>query len=810
MKKIADVLVKTRNYILAGMILITIISVFLMKQVNVVSDMTKYLPDNSSMKQGIDIMNEQFPVTESEQTIRVMADDINAAQKEQLLKELQDIENVSSVDYELDNDAYNKDNYTLYILNTKYDYDSEEFKNITEHVSDMQTEWSLCYDTGDTAIGGVPPMIILLAFVILMIILFIMCNSWVEPFLFLITIGIAIIINMGTNAFFSGVSQITYSIAAILQLVLSMDYSIILMNRYRQELEKTDKKELAMSSALGNAFSSITSSSLTTFVGLLALIFMNFKIGADMGIVLAKGVLISLICIFTVLPALILMFDGLIKKTAKSSLVISMKSVSRFSFHGRYVISGLFAVLFVVLCFLKGNTEINYSMISQDKIAEIFPKENTFVVVYNNRDEAYMQNVAEKLTEDKNIKNVSAYATTLGKKYSITELRGVLQKSGITEENMIDDSMLQMIFYVHFRGDENPKMTLAQFFDFMQNFITEHKEYASMMEEQDSQQLQSFATLLQNPEYADMELTASELYQMIGQQNSNLDENKINLMYQLYFSQNEFDDSWKMSMEELFAQIKEMNSNDVYAALLPESLDSTVQEAEKSLKEGKEQLVGKEYSRMILTTTFPEESEETTQFLAALYEELSNSQLKESYVIGNSAMEYEMAQTFHSELNKISWITMAAIFVVILLTFRSVGIPLILVVVIQGAVYATMVVMNIFGGGIYYLALLIVQSILMGATIDYGILFSNYYRENRKSLAVAEALTAAYDGSIHTIMTSGLIMVLVTFILGYAFSNPVIGQICHIISAGVLIAIILVLFVLPGIICALDDKCRCK
>ncbi len=734
MEKLSEFLVKKRRFIFCCMLVFTVISVFLMNHVNIVTDMTTYLPDNSAMKQGMDIMNSEFPDAETEQTIRVMADGLSAEQKEELFNTLQKIENVSSVDYDAESADYNKDSYTLYILNTSYAYDSAEVSAITDTIESMASDWNLVYDTGEITQQSVPPMLIVLALAILMAILFFMCNSWVEPFLFLATIAIAIVINMGTNAFLSGVSETTYSIAAILQLVLSMDYSIILMNRYRQELKKSEtvnakaikgeitnsesiSKEQAMTAAIKNAFSSVASSSLTTIVGLLALIFMDFKIGADMGIVLAKGVLISLICILTVLPALILTFDKAIQKTAKKVLPLPMDGISRFSFRGKYGITGFFAVLFVVLYLLKGNTLITYSMTEQTDVDKVFPKTNTLVVVYENKDEDAIAALAPELENDPSVKSVMTYSTTLGKEYTAPELVTMLQASGF--------------------------------------------------------------------------------------QSSLLNENTVSILYQQYFGKDNYDASCSMTMEQLFDEAEKLVANKAYAALIPASISDNLTDFKKQLEEGKAPMIGADYSRMILMTRLDEESDETTQFLSDLSAKLDGFSGK-SYVIGSSAMEYEMAQTFDGELNKISLITMLAIFIVVLATFRSVAVPVILVLVIQGAVYATMVIMGIAGGGMYYLALLIVQSILMGATIDYGILFSNYYRENRKTQAPDKALTAAYNGSIHTIMTSGLIMVLVTFILGFAFGDPATRQICHIISAGVLCAIILVLFVLPGILCTLD------
>ena len=228
--------------------------------------------------------------------------------------------------------------------------------------------------SGEIYDANVPPVStenLLLALAILVVVLLVMCNSWFEPVVFLGTIAVAVIINNGTNAFLPSISDSANSIVAVMQLVLSMDYSIILMNRYTQEKERhTDKKE-AMKEAIRSAFPAITSSSLTTFVGLLALVFMSFKIGGDMGIALAKSVLISLICIFTVLPSFILASDKILVKTKKKSLNIPMGGYSKIAVKGRYVISGLFLVLFVGLFIAKGNTEILYTLDTNSKVDHI-------------------------------------------------------------------------------------------------------------------------------------------------------------------------------------------------------------------------------------------------------------------------------------------------------------------------------------------------------------------------------------------------------------------------------------------------------
>ena len=222
------------------------------------------------------------------------------------------------------------------------------------------------------------------------------------------------------------------------------------------------------------------------------------------------------------------------------------------------------------------------------------------------------------------------------------------------------------------------------------------------------------------------------------------------------------------------------------------------------LDDGINQLLGKEYSLMMVETSLPTESEETSKFMASITALFDDNLPNKVYLIGNTPMSYEMEQNFNKELLTITLLTAIAIFIVVLFTFRSLLIPAALVLLVQCGVYLTMTVNGLAGYSIYYLALLIVQCILMGATIDYGILFTNYYRENRKTMDIQGALLSAYNGSIHTILTSGLIMVIVTGAIGFSPVDPTIAQICRIISIGALSAILLILFVLPGLIATCD------
>lgn len=328
MKKVVDFITKKRLLIFIITIILAIGSGIAMLFVNINKDMTKYLPEDSQMKQGMDIMENEFETTTTNETFKIMFEDLESNDKQTIFEELSNYEGVENVLYDENSADYNKENYTLYVIETKYQSISKTQELLDSIVKDYKHDYKL-YSYYNNSEDNLLDFLIPIAVVIVIIILFIMSTSLIEVLLILANIGIAIVLNMGTNIIFSSISDMTFSIAAVLQLVLSIDYSIILVNRYKQERINTDSPIEAMKKALYNAFKSITSSSLTTFVGLLALIFMSFTIGKDMGLVLAKGVLFSLICIFTLLPTLIIWSDKLLKITDKKYLLAKIKDRKR-------------------------------------------------------------------------------------------------------------------------------------------------------------------------------------------------------------------------------------------------------------------------------------------------------------------------------------------------------------------------------------------------------------------------------------------------------------------------------------------------
>lgn len=723
MKKIADFIVEKRIYILITLLVIAGFCATLIPKVEVNTDLTKYLPDDSSMKIGMDIMEEEFPPAPADYTIRVMFKDLTDEEIVSMKEKLSEIKNVNSVDYKEDDKDYNRDGYTKFVLHTVYEYESPEESEIEDTLEKDFNHDGMEYKNDNVDTPNFPVWVGISAVVLLTIILIIMCESWVEPFLFLFTIGIAVVINLGTNIIQGSISENTFSIAAILQLVLSIDYSIILTNRYRQEMPKYSDKRSAMKAAIVSAFSSISSSSLTTVVGLLALIFMSFKIGLDMGFVMAKGVFLSVVCVFLILPGLVIMCTKWIDKTAKKPLHVPTGGIARFCNRFRIPLTVGFIALFVAAYLIQRHTVIAYSISSFDPVAQVFPKNGTIVLLYENKDDEYVTAFADELKEMDCVLSAANYSNTLGKQYNVSEMTAAI------------------------------------------------KELSEGMGGGDSSGFE-------------------------------LNESMISLLFIKKFGLGKADST--MSIEELFNYVNDEVINDpTLRPMIGDEMAEEVKNYAKDLNDGIKQLKGDRFSRLILTVTLPEEGDETTAFYEMIYDRCDK--LKGEYhLIGSTAMNYEMSLSFAGELLFITLLTAISIYLVVLITFRSFIVPVILVLLVQCGVFITVSIIGFQGYSMYFIALLVVQCILMGSMIDYGILFSNYYREFRKTLVRGEALKKAYECSIHTILTSGMLIVTATAILSKCYGDPTVEQMCKTISIGAACAICLILFVLPGILACLD------
>ncbi len=731
MKKAASFLVEKRRFFLCVFLLLAAVSLLVMSRVRINYDLTEYLPADSRMKQGIRLMEQEFG-RESSSQLRVMLSGLSEGEKNEAVHWLSGQDHVSDVIWQPD-ENHNRDNCTLFEITTEYDSHSKEAAALFSAVHSR-------YDSRGVETGGdihdanvplLPLHMIVISVALVLLILLLMCKSWFEPVVIMANIGIAVAINLGTNIVFSGISEYTSSIVGLLQLVLSMDYSIILLNRYAQEKEKSPDNASAMKAALAAAFPAVTGSSLTTFAGLLCLAFMRFRLGADMGFALAKSVIVSLICIFTVLPSLILVSDRWIEKTRKKALHIPAGALSRYEYRGRFALLFVFLALFAGVFLLKSGTDIQYMLETSNPVDAVFEKHHSLVLLYETKDSDRIAEVLAPLEEDRKVTGITAFCNTLGKAYRAEEIAELFGGS------TMDPALIRLIYTDRF---------------------------ADLPAGRDTSLLALYAA-----------------------------------------SRNAYREDWAMMPAELVSYLQDHLLEDPrFSGFITDDIRQQITEAGDMIHTYAAKLEGEKTGRVILTVSYPEDSAETRAFLRSLTERCESILEGETWLIGTAVMNDEMAQTFDSELNRITLLSALAIFIVVALTFRSLIIPLILVLTVQCGIYLTMTFISLSGGSMFYLAILMVQCILMGATVDYAILYTSYYREQRGRAGNPEAIRSALGGSLHTILTSASIMIVAAGILGFVFANPAIGEICLTISRGAISASLIIVFILPGVLAALD------
>lgn len=528
MKKITDFIVNKRNIILIIFVILTGVCLYTSTKVNINSDITKYLPSTSETKIGKDIMDEEFEEQKSSE-LNVMFKDLSESDKKTTFKELQSIEGVSKVEYD-NTEEYNNGEYTLYTLKVD-DYDhSKTAENVYNEVNKNYKTEAMSGSIYDEYKPVLKLWIVVLAIAIAMVILTILSESYIEPWLYLTSIGIAVFINKGTNIMFPSVSNITDSITAILQLALSMDYSIMLSNRYRQEREKEKDKEKAMKKALYDSFKAISSSSVTTIVGLLALVFMSFTIGRDLGFVLAKGVLLSLVSIFLCLPGLLLMFDKAIISSKKKSPNLNLTKLGKFGYKTRVAQLIIIVVAFVGAYLLKGNLEILYTDSQQDKVGKYFPATNQIAIVYENKYENVISEYCKSLTSDKKANQVLCYGNTINEKLSYNELNKKFKDLG--QETEIDDYLIKIIYYNYYNKNTNDSMTLDEFIKFIKSDIYTNEKVSGLI----SDEIKDNINLLENfsnKENINKKRSISEIASILG-----ISESDVKDLLILYNSKN--------------------------------------------------------------------------------------------------------------------------------------------------------------------------------------------------------------------------------------------------------------------------------
>ena len=372
----------------------------------------------------------------------------------------------------------------------------------------------------------------------------------------------------------------------------------------------------------------------------------------------------------------------------------------------------------------------------------------------------------------------------------------------------MDSKSAEQLYLVHVSeyGDTSAwMMSVQQLVNFILTDVLNDAAFADQFDAGQKKDLRTAKTLIDAVVSGKAHTPQSMTQLMQSLDNSgSFNENTISLLYLYRDSLNDSEER-TMTLETLASFLANHIVDDPkYSEMIDDTMRTDIQTMYDELQEERKQLVGDNFTLMMIDTTLDNESAETNDFIAKLIARCDETLSGEYYLIGNSVMNYEMEQSFDQELLTITILTALSVFLVVALTFRSIAIPAILVAIVQCGVYVTVTANGLLGYSIYYLALLIVQCILMGATIDYAILYTTYYQEFRREHSIFKSLVGAYNGSIHTILTSGLIITIVTGVLGFMSADPTIAQICRVISIGAASAITLILLALPSLLAVFD------
>lgn len=434
-------IVRHRDKIMTVFIVAAVVCVICIPFIEVNYDLTAYLPDSMTSKQAIDVMEEEFGYPG---TARVMIEHVTPYEAEIYKEMIENVEGVDMVSW-ISSDVYMSGEFIGIAEQTDYYKDNCAVMDVTFTEGDTSELTDRAIDEigeilgekghyGGAAVENKSlretlnvqiALITVIAICLIFVILCLTTDSWAEPFLFLIVMGVAIVINMGTNIFRGTISFISNSVAAVLQLAISIDYSIFLLHTFMREKETEPNREKAMANAIKDAAVSVLSSGMTTFVGFMALFFMQFLIGQDLGFVLGKSIISSIVTVLLFMPALILRFEPLIERTQHKIIMPSFKKASGAVFKLRYAVVIFIAVVFIP-AYLMQNSNVNTygnsalgasvgTVVYEDEqlIESKFGRSNLYLVMVPNGSPVTERELAGELKELSYVRSVTALSDTL-------------------------------------------------------------------------------------------------------------------------------------------------------------------------------------------------------------------------------------------------------------------------------------------------------------------------------------------------------------------------------------------------------------
>ena len=729
--KLARFIVDKRKAFYLVFIAADLFSAASINKVQVNNDITSYLPPETETRRGLTIMEEEFITLGS---ANVMVSNVSYDTARQLADQLAAVPGVSQVVFD-DTQAHYKDSAALFTLS----FDGEETDPATVaameqvlHVLDGYDVYPSTQIGRDESASLQKEMTVILAIAaaVIVVVLLFTSKSYMEVPVYLIVFVAAAILNMGTNFIFGTISFITNSIAVVLQLALAIDYAIIFCHRYMEERDNGLDPREADIAALSKAIVEISSSSLTTISGLVALMLMQLRIGFDMGIVLSKGILCSMLCVFLLMPGLLMLFSGAIDRTRHRDLVPKINFWGKGVVRLRFVLPPIFLVAVVAGAVLSARCDYVFDAndtdfdnkpdwrIADEKVADTFGASNTIAVLVPRGDYEKEGRLLERAAQ----------------------LPQVTQATGLANIEVEEGRML------------TDQMTPRQF-----------SELAGV----------------------DIEL-ARLLYQAYG------------LSVEEYGAIFQDPDDYAVPLIDVFEFLLEQKDKGVVSLTADQA--RKVDELQEQLDVGLEQLRGEHWSRLVFIADVPTEGEEAQALLEQLRAIARDEYGDDVLLVGNSTNALDLASSFSRDNLKISVLTALFVMVILLFTFKSAGLPILLVLTIQGSIWLNFSVPVLTDTNLFFLSYLVVSSIQMGATIDYAIVITNRYLELKTLMDRKEAVVEALSQSFPTILTSGTIMAVAGFLIGGISTDATIGSVGQTLGRGTVTSIILVMTVLPQLL----------
>lgn len=726
MERVAAVIVDKRNIIFLIFAALAIFCAFSRNWVKVCDDITEYLPDNTETRTGLDLMDQEFTTFG---TAKVMVANVTYETALELKEGIERLEGVKSVDFDESEKHYSEASALFDVTFVGDDFDPDSEKGL-EAVKDYLAGYDLYISSEvgnplEKIINREMLVVDIIAVIIIVLVLLLTSRTYAEIPVLLITFGAAALLNMGTNYLMGEVSYVTNSIAIVMQLALAIDYAIILCHRYTEEREKHEPREAAIK-ALSYAIPEISASSLTTVSGLLALCLMEFKLGYDMGSVLIKAILLSMLSVFLLMPGLLVLFSKLIDRTHHKNFVPKIDFLGKAVYATRFVMPVIFVAVIIIAFSLSHKANYVYSV---DSVSSIRQNE-----------------------------------TQLAKQ----KIESCFEKS----------NMLAVIVP---RGDYEKEARVIQ--DIQELPLVESVTGLANVEVLDGYTLTASLTPREFSEVADLDIEVAELlytgYAMnkndYGQIATNLENYRVPLIDMFSY---------------LFEQRKEVVLD------LDEEISKTLDDLEQQLNDAKLQLMSDSYSRMVVMLNLPTEGEESYEYLDIIHGIVAR-QYDEYYVVGDTTSSNDLRSSFEKDNVIISVLTVLFVVIVLLFTFKSAGLPLLLIAIIQGSIWCNFSSPYLLNNNLFFLTYLIVSSIQMGANIDYAIVISSRYMSLKDKMPLKEAMTETLNLAFPTIITSGAMMALAGMAIGFMTSNEIISGIGLYIGSGTSISIFLVMCVLP-------------